>query len=55
MDEATRARLFEPYMTTKGRSGGHGLGLAVVHGIVTGLGGAIRVESAPGRGTTFDV
>ena len=55
MDQATRARLFEPYMTTKGRTGGHGLGLAVVHGIVTGAGGAIRVESAPGRGTTFDV
>jgi PAS domain S-box-containing protein len=55
MDEATRARLFEPYMTTKGRSGGHGLGLAVVHGIVTGCGGAVRVESAPGLGSTFDV
>ena len=55
MDEPTRARLFEPYMTTKGETGGHGLGLAVVHGIVTGSGGAIRVDSAPGRGTTFDV
>ena len=55
MDEATRARLFEPYMTTKGRTGGHGLGLAVVHGIVTGCGGAVRVESAPGLGSTFDV
>lgn len=55
MDEATQARLFEPYMTTKGRSGGHGLGLAVVHAIVAAAGGAIQVESAPGRGSTFDV
>jgi signal transduction histidine kinase/CheY-like chemotaxis protein len=55
MDEATRARLFEPYMTTKGRSGGHGLGLAVVHGIVGAAGGAIQVQSASGQGSTFDV
>jgi CheY-like chemotaxis protein len=55
MDEATRARLFEPYMTTKGRSGGHGLGLAVVHGIVSAAGGAIQVQSAAGQGSTFDV
>ena len=55
IDDTTRARLFEPFMTTKGPFGGHGLGLAVVHGIVGGVGGAIVVESAPGRGATFDV
>ncbi|MCM2333269.1 MAG: response regulator [Anaeromyxobacteraceae bacterium] len=55
MDELTRSRLFEPYMTTKGRTGGHGLGLAVVHGIVAAAGGVIQVESALGRGSTFDV
>ena len=55
MDEATRARIFEPYHTTKGRTGGHGLGLAVVHGIVSAARGAIQVESSPGRGSTFDV
>ncbi len=53
MDEAIRARLFEPYLTTK--PNGHGLGLAVVHGIVAGLGGTIHVESTPGHGTCFDV
>ncbi|HSM93147.1 MAG TPA: PAS domain S-box protein [Anaeromyxobacteraceae bacterium] len=55
MDAPTRARLFEPYMTTKAHAGGHGLGLAVVHGIVAASGGAIQVESAPGEGSTFDV
>jgi PAS domain S-box-containing protein len=55
MDEATRARIFEPYMTTRATAGGHGLGLAVVHGIVSAAGGAIRVQSAPGRGSVFDV
>jgi CheY-like chemotaxis protein len=55
LDEATRSRLFEPYLTTRGDAGGHGLGLAVVHGIVTAGGGTISVESAPGRGATFDV
>jgi PAS domain S-box-containing protein len=55
MDGPTLARIFEPYMTTKGPFGSHGLGLPVVHGIVTAAGGAVRVESAPGRGATFDV
>ena len=55
MDEHTRAHLFEPYLTTKHARGGHGLGLAVVHGIVSGLGGAIEVDSALGRGATFRV
>jgi signal transduction histidine kinase len=55
MDEATRARLFEPYFTTKGRDRGTGLGLATVYGIAKHLNGYIFAESSPGSGTTFRV
>jgi signal transduction histidine kinase/ActR/RegA family two-component response regulator len=53
LSEAVRAHLFEPFFTTKAAGMGAGLGLAEVYGTVQTHQGAITVESAAGRGTTF--
>ncbi len=54
MDKETLNRVFEPFFTTKGLQGS-GLGMSVVHGLIKSHGGAITVESEPGKGTRVQV
>jgi two-component system, cell cycle sensor histidine kinase and response regulator CckA len=53
MSPETQARVFDPFFSSKAK--GRGLGLAVVHGIVNDLGGAINLVSEPEHGTTFQI
>ena len=54
MPESVRARIFEPFFSTKGPKGS-GLGLAVAYSVITRRGGQIDVESAPAQGTVFTI
>ncbi len=53
IEPAVLEHIFDPFFTTRGGGKGTGLGLAVVHNIVTGLGGAVLVDSEPGKGASF--
>jgi len=55
MSEEIKSKLYLPFFTTKEVGQGTGLGLPVVHGIVTAHGGTIRVDSEPGKGARFEV
>jgi PAS domain S-box-containing protein len=55
IDADLRDRIFDPFFTTKGVGVGTGLGLSLVHGIATDLGGGVDMRSEVDRGTTFSV
>jgi signal transduction histidine kinase len=52
MNDEQKAHIFDPFFTTRQSEGGTGLGMSIVHGIVSGHRGTIHIESKLGTGTT---
>jgi signal transduction histidine kinase len=55
MNEAVKAKIFQPFFTTKAIGKGTGLGLSISYGIIRSHGGTIAVDSSPGQGTIFSI
>jgi len=55
MNDETKKHIFNPFFTTKDVDQGTGLGLAVVHGIVSSHGGHIKIDSKEGKGARFEI
>ena len=55
MDELTLTRAIEPFFTTKGQGEGTGLGLSMIHGLAAQSGGALKIHSVVGKGTTAEI
>lgn len=55
IDEATKARMYEPFFSTLGKERDKGLGLTLVYGIIRRAGGVIQCDSAPGEGAAFHI
>lgn len=55
MTEAVKAKIFQPFFTTKAIGKGTGLGLSISYGIIQSHGGTIAVDSSPGQGTIFSI
>jgi two-component system cell cycle sensor histidine kinase/response regulator CckA len=55
MDAEVRAKIFEPFFSTRTKGRDRGIGLSILYGVVRRAGGSVRVESSPGQGSLFSI